>query len=319
MTRLSGVLVLALGLLLVAPVARGAEVLTNDAILTMIKAGFGEELIIGKIRISQNEFDLSTQALLSLKNEGVGEAIIKAMVEASTPAPPPQSKTPEEVEKETQNAIALVRGGQGAEAVGVFDRLIAERPNDDELKIWKALALLEQARAIKDTNKSHYKSLVVGAYAILQPLGRKHPTNADWNFAMAMAFWLNDRPTWAKRAAEKALKFRANFAEPQLLLGDLAYDDDVNAMAFGPGDPRREIVRLYAGAAARKEYEKALALPDLRPSLRAEGLFKLGMVSAELEKKPGAARQYWERAVAAEPNCRYGILAQQRRKAGPVK
>ncbi len=319
MTRLWGVLVLSVGLLLATSSAMGAEVLTNDAIVTLIKAGLGEDLIIGKIRISQNQFDLSTEALLKLKNDGVSEAILKAMVEASTPPPPSKTKTPEEMEAETQVAMALYRRGQGAEAVVAFDRLIAERPNDDELKIWKALSLLEQARGMKDTNTPNYKPLVVGAYQILQPLGRKLPTNADWNFAMAMAFWLNDRPTWAKRAAEKALKFRANFAEPQLLLGDLAYDDDVNAMASGPGDPRREIVRLYAGAAARKEYEKALALPDLRPSLRAEGLFKLGMVSAELEKKPGAAREYWERAVAAEPNSRYGILAQERRKAAPVK
>ncbi len=319
MKRSMGILILAVILSCPVTGALSAEILTNDAILTLIKAGLGEDVIIGKIRISPSQFDLSTEALLKLKNDGVSEAILKAMVEASTPPPPSKTKTPEEMEAETQAAIALYQRGQGAEAVVAFDKLIAERPNGDDLKIWKALALLEQARGMKDTNTPNYKPLVVGAYQILQPLGRKHPTNADWNFAMARAFWLNDRPIWAKRAAEKALKFRESFAEPQLLLGDLAYDDDVNVMASGPGDPRRDIIRLYAGAAARKEYEAVLAFPNLRPELRAEALFKLGKISAMLEKKLAAAREYWERAVAAEPNCRYGILAQERLREAPAK
>lgn len=203
------------------------------------------------------------------------------------------------------------------EAVAAFDTLLSQRPDDDELKIWKALGLLEQARAKKDANMSPYKPLVAQAYAILQPLGRKISlTDADWNFAMAKALWLNDRPTWAKRAAGKAVDLRVNFAEPQLLLGDLAYDDEVDALKAPPGNPRAEIARWFAGQTPRKQYEKVLALPDLRPEVRAEALYKLGVVSAQLENKQGTAREYWQQAAAADPACRYGKLAQEKLQAG---
>jgi hypothetical protein len=63
------------------------EIITNETIVTMVKAGLGEELIISKIKTSQNQFDVSTDAILKLKNEGVNEKIIQAMIEASTKKP----------------------------------------------------------------------------------------------------------------------------------------------------------------------------------------------------------------------------------------
>jgi hypothetical protein len=68
-------------LLWTAPSA--AEVLTNDTVLTMVKAGLGEDLIISKLKTSQNQFDLSTAGILKLKNEGVNEKILQAMIETS--------------------------------------------------------------------------------------------------------------------------------------------------------------------------------------------------------------------------------------------
>jgi hypothetical protein len=317
MTRSRWILWLPLILLLSCRMASAAEVLTNEAIVTMVKAGFGEELIIGKIKNSQGGYDLSSPGLLRLKAEGVSETIIKAMIEASTSAMRSQPQTPQETAQATQDAIGLYQQGKLVEAVAAFDTLLSQRPDDDELKIWKALGLLEQARVLKDANMSPYKPLVVQAYAILQPLGRKLSlTNADWNFAMAKAFWLNDRPTWAKRAAGKAVDLRVNFAEPQLLLGDLAYDDEVDALKAPPGNPRAEIARRFAGQTPRKQYEKVLALPDLRPEVRAEALYKLGVVSAQLENKQGTAREYWQQAAAADPACRYGKLAQEKLQAG---
>ena len=310
---------LIIALFVLAPHVSAAEVLTNDSIITMVKAGFGEEVIISKIKVSQNQFDLSTQALVTLKAQGVSEAIIKTMVDASAPTPPVQPKRPQELAQDTQGAIALYHQGKIEQAALAFDRLLAETPTDDELKIWKALALLEQARARKEANASGYKPLVVQAYAILQPLGRSHVKDANWNFAMAKAYWLNDRPTWAKRAAGKAIELRPDFPEAQLLLGDLAYDDDVEALTLPAGNPRAEVAKRYVGQEPRKQYEKVLAISDLRPALRAEAFYKLGVVSAQLEKKITAAREYWERAAAANPECRYGVMAQQRLKAVSAK
>jgi tetratricopeptide (TPR) repeat protein len=319
MKRWAGAVWLAAIFSLIVPKALAAEILTNDAVVTMVKAGLGEEIILDKVKTSQGQFDLSVQGLVRLKESGVSEAVIKAMMEASAPPAVPGTLSPQAVAQATQEAIALYRQGKAVEAETAFDKLLAERPGDADLKVWKALAILEQARAKKDADDSGYKPLVVKAYTILQPLGRTQVKNADWNYAMALAFWLNDRPTWAGRAAKTALELRPIFAEPQILLGDLAYDSDVQALSAPVGSARRETTSMWLGVTPRKHYEKALAVPDLPAPLRAETLYKLGKLSADLEKKPKEARESWERAVAADPNCRYGVMAQTRLKAGPAK
>ena len=250
-----------------------------------------------------------------LTNDAVIKAMRKASAASSAPPAPAAQAGPEAM----QTAIALYRQEKVVEAEAAFETLLVQSPGDDGLKVWKALAILEQARVKKDARESGYKPLVVKAYAILQPLGRRIPDNADWNFAMAKAFWMNDRPTWAGRAAKTALRVRADFAEPQILLGDLAYDADAQDLAMPAGSPQRQAAMMWPGINARKEYEKALAMLGLAAPLQAEVLYKLGKVTADLEKNPAAAREYWTRAVAADAGCRYGAMAQQTLQAAPGK
>jgi hypothetical protein len=63
-----------------------AEVLTNQTIITLTKAGLGPDTVIAKIKSSSNTFDLSTDQLISLKKEGVVDSIIAAMLDASVKA-----------------------------------------------------------------------------------------------------------------------------------------------------------------------------------------------------------------------------------------
>jgi len=319
MQRSTAIFRLSVLFLLIAPGVFAAEVLTNDAVVSMVKGGFGDAIILDKIKTSQGQFDLSTPGLVRLKESGVSDAVIKGMMEASAPLPAPVEKSAQAVAQETQAAVALYQQGKVVEAEAAFDKLLAERPGDDDLKIWKSLAMLEQARAMKDANKSGYKGLVNKAYGMLQPMGRRIPNNPDWNFAMAKAFWLNERPVWAGRAAKTALGVRADYVEAQLLLGDLAYDNDVEALNSPSGGPQRQAAALWAGAAARKEYEKALAMRGISAALQAEALYKLGKVAADLEGKNDIAWGHWERAVAADASCRYGVMAQNRLGAAPKK
>jgi hypothetical protein len=60
-----------------------AEMLTNETVLAMVKAGLGEELIISRLKASQNLFDLSTAAILKLKSDGVSDKILQTMIETS--------------------------------------------------------------------------------------------------------------------------------------------------------------------------------------------------------------------------------------------
>jgi hypothetical protein len=66
--------------LAVAVGVQAQEVLTNDSVLSMKKAGLSDPIIVAKIRSSQTKFDLSTQALVGLKQAGVSDQIIEAML-----------------------------------------------------------------------------------------------------------------------------------------------------------------------------------------------------------------------------------------------
>lgn len=57
----------------------------NDDVLKMVKAGFTEETIIEAIRTNEPRYDTSVDALVALKNAGVSERIISAMLTAARP------------------------------------------------------------------------------------------------------------------------------------------------------------------------------------------------------------------------------------------
>ncbi len=63
-----------------------AETLNNDAVVTLVSAGLGDEAVIAKIKASEHQFDLSTEQLIALKKAGVSGAIIAAMVERTMPS-----------------------------------------------------------------------------------------------------------------------------------------------------------------------------------------------------------------------------------------
>ncbi|HEX3920249.1 MAG TPA: hypothetical protein VHW60_23155 [Caulobacteraceae bacterium] len=60
-----------------------AETLTNDTVIELVKAGLGPEAIVAKIKTSDVKFDMSTDQMVSLKQQGVPDAVIAAMLDAS--------------------------------------------------------------------------------------------------------------------------------------------------------------------------------------------------------------------------------------------
>ena len=91
-TRLALVLGLALVLAGVGAErnASAQEVLTNDSVIGLVKAGVPESVVIQKIRstaAAERKFDTSTDGLIKLKKAGVPDKVIEAMVSApGTPA-----------------------------------------------------------------------------------------------------------------------------------------------------------------------------------------------------------------------------------------
>ncbi|MDQ3011826.1 MAG: hypothetical protein M3X11_14095 [Acidobacteriota bacterium] len=60
---------------------KSREILTNDSIISLARAGFKERTIITLIRTSQTRFDISTPRLVELKKRSVSEHVISEMIE----------------------------------------------------------------------------------------------------------------------------------------------------------------------------------------------------------------------------------------------
>ena len=60
------------------------EVMTNDEVISLTKAGLNKSIIINKIKTSKTAFDLSTNSLIKLKEANVDDDIVTAMLEAKS-------------------------------------------------------------------------------------------------------------------------------------------------------------------------------------------------------------------------------------------
>jgi hypothetical protein len=88
--RLVLVLAVALAALLLGPLAggrsRAQEILTNDSVIGMVKAGLPETVIVAKIRASERKFDTTADGLIKLKAAKVPDTVIEAMITGGAPA-----------------------------------------------------------------------------------------------------------------------------------------------------------------------------------------------------------------------------------------
>jgi hypothetical protein len=60
------------------------ETMTNEEVISLAKAGLNETIIVNKIKTSKSSFDLSTDNLIKLKQAGVSDNIVTAMLEAKS-------------------------------------------------------------------------------------------------------------------------------------------------------------------------------------------------------------------------------------------
>lgn len=81
-----------MGILFPLSLCAQEEVLTNKSILEMIELGFTSDVIVGKIQTTKSSFDTTLESLKDLKEKGVDNAIIIAMM---------HSRKSEEAKKET--------------------------------------------------------------------------------------------------------------------------------------------------------------------------------------------------------------------------
>lgn len=98
----------------------GQEVMTNETVIQMVKAGFSENVILAKMRSSQTKFDTRTEALIALKQAGTPEKVMQAIVSGGAP---PAASAPAAIATAPQGShrgpVYHVSGGKQVELIGV--------------------------------------------------------------------------------------------------------------------------------------------------------------------------------------------------------
>ncbi|MDP1728485.1 MAG: hypothetical protein Q8M15_17000 [Bacteroidota bacterium] len=59
------------------------DILSNESVTVLFQKGLGTGIIINKIKTTKNTFDVSTDALVKLKNDGIPDEIVSAMIEST--------------------------------------------------------------------------------------------------------------------------------------------------------------------------------------------------------------------------------------------
>jgi outer membrane lipoprotein-sorting protein len=81
--------------------------LTNTDVINMAKSGIGEQIIILTIQKATTRFDTSPDALIQLKNAGVSDPVLNAMLNASSAATGPDA-APEDCTQTLDKVLAFV-------------------------------------------------------------------------------------------------------------------------------------------------------------------------------------------------------------------
>lgn len=96
------------------------ETMTNQEVISLVKAGLSNSLIINKIHSSKNNFSLSADSMIDLKKAGVSDDVISAMLDAkngqggfsdsqpAAPQPQPQPQGASTATSEDDKALKQV-------------------------------------------------------------------------------------------------------------------------------------------------------------------------------------------------------------------
>ncbi len=150
--------------------AQTKKPLTNDDVLQMVKAGFQESMIVKAIEANETNFDVSVQALMDLKNAGVSQSVIEAMLAAETrkKAPAPAANPPKESPSSGAKPASTDSPGLPDE-VGVY---VIKSPGvlaamEPEIVTWRTGGVLK-GMATGGLTKGHVNGVVKKKHGSLQ-------------------------------------------------------------------------------------------------------------------------------------------------------
>jgi hypothetical protein len=110
--------------LLLCPVLFAQEMMTNDSVIKLLKAGLSEDLVVTTINSSPGKYDTSANALIALKKAGAGDKVVAAMILKASGATPADTAGVPATTAGTAGTptVSLASGAlpAGVDSVGVY-------------------------------------------------------------------------------------------------------------------------------------------------------------------------------------------------------
>jgi len=151
--------------------------LNNDGILAMVREKFDDATIVQTIQRHNTNFDVSVDALIRLKQAGVSQAVLQAMIAAVPDSKAAPSAAQPAVAKSTLTPATPI---EVPDEIGVYvrqkGRLVAIEP---EIVNWQTGGVLKHAATL-GLDREHLNGTVAGPHSGLtvtpSPLGMAGPT-----------------------------------------------------------------------------------------------------------------------------------------------
>ncbi len=325
MKSVKGIVFAIIMLFLSVSALSASEIVTNDTIATMVKAGLGEELIISKIKTSLIQFDISIDGIMKLKKEGVSVNIIKEMMDAAKKTEMLKQKTLviEESEELYKKALALHEDGNYEAADEIFKKLINADPGNNKYQTGHIDTLLEQILILKEAKNPEWETKAKDAGSKIKFLHRANVSNADYYLVYAKYSWIIEtkKESNISKALEKAFYFKPNYCNAHITKGDIYLGlakvssttvqtaDSTSLTGGGSVYPKYSL-----GMIAKSAYESALSCPDLSNKKKAHIYYQLGELEIFALGDKEKAKASWEKAVSFSPDSRAGKSAKERLK-----
>jgi hypothetical protein len=104
--------------LVLCPFLIAQQGMNNDAVVKMVKAGLSDDVIVATINASAGTYDTSPNGLIALKQAGVSDKVIAAIVAKGSPliavVPPPPPPPPAALPPGVENVGAYLKDSAGA-------------------------------------------------------------------------------------------------------------------------------------------------------------------------------------------------------------
>ena len=119
--------------------------LTNDDILKMVKGGLQETTVLNAITANETDFDVSAKALLDLKQAGISDKIIDAMLSAESKkrnaaSPTSASVPPAPTEGATPSGPQGAATAQALAQMGMTPQMLAQMPTASRQQMMMAMS-----------------------------------------------------------------------------------------------------------------------------------------------------------------------------------